>query len=63
MMQSKEEKSLTRGSIEQLQTKKRRQQKDAEDVEKEADELAAATEQKRDLMCVTKSTVCEAEAG
>jgi len=41
--------------LEQLKTKKRRLQKDAEALEKEADDLAVTAEQKHDFTCITKS--------
>jgi len=41
--------------LEQLKTKKWRLQKDAEALEKEADDLADKAEQKRDFVCITKS--------
>jgi len=51
---SKKRKAL-KEELEQLKTKKRRLQKDAEALEKEADDLAAKAEQKHDFMCITKS--------
>jgi len=51
---SKKRKALQQ-DLEQLKTKKRRLQKDAEALEKEADDLAAKAEQKHDFMCITKS--------
>jgi len=51
---SKKRKALQQ-DLEQLKTKKRRLQKDADALEKEADDLAAKAEQKHDFMCITKS--------
>jgi len=51
---SKKRKALQE-ELEQLKTRKRRLQTDAEALEKEADDLAEKAEQKRDFMCITKS--------
>jgi len=51
---SKKRKALQE-ELEQLKTNKRRLQKDAEALEKEADDLALIAEQKHDFMCITKS--------
>ena len=51
---SKKRKALQE-ELEQLKTKKRRLQKDAEALEKEADDLAVTAEQKHDFTCITKS--------
>jgi len=52
---SKKRKALQE-ELEQLKTKKRRLQKDAEAQEKKADDLAVTAEQKHDFTCITKSS-------
>jgi len=50
--------------LEQLKTKKRRLQKDAEALEKEADNPAVTAQQKHDFTCITKlqfAKDCKAE--
>jgi len=51
---SKKRKALQE-ELEQLKTKKRRLQKDAKALEKEADDLAVTAEQRHDFTCITKS--------
>jgi len=51
---SKKRKAL-KEELEQLKAKKRRLQKDAEALKKEADDLAAKAEHKHAFMCITKS--------